>query len=117
MSFPRKRESRILMKSYYVYMLASKKNGTLYVGVTNNLIRRVYEHKNNIIKGFTSKYDVKILVWFESTPNIESAIQREKQIKRWHRKWKVELIEKENPNWNDLFESLNQELDPGSSPG
>jgi putative endonuclease len=92
--------------SYYVYILASKRNGTLYIGVTNDLIRRVYEHKNNLINGFTQKYNVHQLVYYEQTSNIKSAIQREKRLKKWNRKWKLELIEKENPNWNDLYERL-----------
>ena len=94
------------MKQYYVYIMASKRNGTLYIGVTNNLIRRVYEHKNNLIKGFTSKYGVHRLVYFESTSEVESAILREKQLKKWKREWKLELIEKMNPEWKDLYEEL-----------
>ena len=94
------------MKQYYVYIMASKRNGTLYIGVTNNLIRRVYEHKNNLIKGFTSKYGVHRLVYFESTSEVESAILREKQLKKWKREWKLELIEKINPEWKDLYEEL-----------
>ena len=90
------------MKAYYVYILASTVNGTLYIGVTNNLERRIYEHKNNIIKGFTEKYNIHRLVWYESTNTIESAIQKEKQLKKWNRKWKIELIEKTNPKWDDL---------------
>ena len=86
--------------------MASKRNGTLYIGVTNNLIRRVYEHKNNLIKGFTSKYGVHRLVYFESTSEVESAILREKQLKKWKREWKLELIEKINPEWKDLYEEL-----------
>ena len=90
------------MKIYFVYILASTVNGTLYIGVTNNLERRIYEHKNNIIKGFTEKYNIHRLVWYESTNTIESAIQKEKQLKKWNRKWKIELIEKTNPKWDDL---------------
>ncbi|MDD5334846.1 MAG: GIY-YIG nuclease family protein [Rhodoferax sp.] len=92
--------------SYFVYFMASQKNGTLYVGVTNNLIRRVFEHKNDAVEGFTKRYAVHTLVWFESTSSIEAAIQREKQIKNWKREWKVALIEKGNPDWNDLYEGL-----------
>ncbi len=92
------------MKNYYVYILASKRNGTLYIGVTNNLERRVYEHKTNTIRGFTSKYNVHQLVYYEQTTDINSALQREKQLKKWNRKWKLALIEKDNPNWNDLSE-------------
>lgn len=94
------------MKFYYVYILASKKNGTLYTGVTNNLLRRVYEHKHKLTKGFTSKYDVNKLVYYVETDNIYWAIQREKQIKRWLRKWKIELIEESNPDWKDLYYEL-----------
>ena len=92
--------------SYWVYLLASRKGGTLYAGVTNNLVRRVFEHKNDVIEGFTRQYGVHTLVWFESTESIEAAIQREKQLKNWKREWKVALIEKENPNWHDLYEGL-----------
>ena len=92
------------MDYYYVYILASKKKGTLYTGVTNNLRRRVFEHKNNLVKGFTSKYNVHNLVYFERYNNIISAITREKRIKAWKRQWKIEMIEKVNHNWIDLFE-------------
>ena len=94
------------MNTYYVYILASKKNGTLYIGVTDNLIRRVYEHKNGIVDGFTKKYHVHKLVYYEQTNDINSAIQREKQLKKWRRQWKIELIEKNNPNWDDLYKML-----------
>jgi len=87
-----------------VYILASKRNGTLYIGVTNNLERRMYEHKNKLIGGFTKKYSVDKLVHYEMTNDVRSAIQREKQLKKWNRKWKLELIEKENPEWKDLSE-------------
>ncbi|KKS42786.1 excinuclease ABC subunit C [Candidatus Kuenenbacteria bacterium RIFCSPHIGHO2_12_FULL_42_14] len=88
--------------NYYVYILASSKNGTLYIGVTNDLMRRLYEHKNKLIKGFTSKYKIHNLVYFEETDNIAEAIRREKQLKGWNRKWKIALIEKDNPSWDDL---------------
>jgi len=91
-------------RSYYVYILANKRNGTLYIGVTNNLERRIYEHKNNLVEGFTKKYGVHLLVYFEQTGNVESAIRREKQIKKWNRKWKLELIEESNSTWRDLSE-------------
>jgi putative endonuclease len=94
------------MNDYYVYILANKKNGTLYVGVTNNLLKRVYEHRNDLIKGFTKKYQVHRLVYYERTNGIEDALNREKKLKRWKRKWKLELIEKENPEWVDLYEKL-----------
>ena len=92
--------------NYYVYILASKKNGTLYIGVTNDLIKRVYEHKNDLVEGFTKKYGVHQLVYFEQTGSIESAITREKQIKKWRRQWKIELIEKKNLEWKDLYSDL-----------
>lgn len=90
-------------KIYAVYILASKRNGTLYVGVTNDLIRRIYEHKNNLAHGFTKRYSVHTLVYFETTENIESAILREKQIKAGNRKNKLALIESTNPEWKDLY--------------
>lgn len=95
------------MKTYYVYIMASQRNGTLYVGMTSNLVQRVYQHKHKTIKGFTHKYNVNQLVYFEETPDVHSAIDREKQLKNWHRKWKIELIEKNNPDWEDM--------DPGSN--
>jgi putative endonuclease len=92
--------------AYYVYLLASRPNGTLYVGVTRDLIRRVHEHRSKLVEGFTSRYAVDRLVWFESTESVEVAIVREKQLKRWNRAWKIALIEKANPAWSDLYESL-----------
>ena len=86
--------------------MASKKNGVLYIGVTNDLVRRVYEHKNGLLKGFTEKYHVKHLVYFECFDDAEQAIVREKMLKKWERHWKVALLEKENPNWNDLYSSI-----------
>jgi putative endonuclease len=94
------------MKQYYVYILASKRNGTLYVGVTNDLVRRVYEHKEGLVEGFTKKYNVKNLVFYEIANNINSAIKREKAIKKWLRRWKIELIEKTNPDWKDLYSEI-----------
>ena len=93
-------------KSGYVYILASKRNGTLYVGVTSDLVKRIFEHKNSVVEGFTKKYGVHTLVYYEISENIVSAIEREKQIKNWQRKWKIELIEKENPEWKDLYNDL-----------
>ncbi|MDF2467052.1 MAG: nuclease superfamily protein [Ramlibacter sp.] len=90
----------------FVYLMASAKNGTLYLGVTSNLIQRVYQHKTGAFEGFTSRYAVHSLVWFDSTPSIEGAIQREKQMKNWKREWKVALIEKANPDWLDLYETI-----------
>ena len=94
------------LKTYYVYIMASRKNGTLYLGVTSNLVRRVWQHKNDIHQGFTKKYSVHRLVWYEETQDIEAAILREKQMKKWRRQWKIELIEEKNPHWNDLYEDL-----------
>lgn len=94
------------MKTYYVYIMASHRNGTLYLGVTNDLIRRVYEHKYNLADGFTKKYNVHQLVYYEETPDVVNAIQREKQLKKWNRKWKLALIEKNNPNWEDLYKEI-----------
>ena len=104
MSFPCRREFSIikLIRNYFVYILANKKNGTLYIGVTNNLKRRIFEHKNNLVEGFTKKYDIHILVYYDMTENIESAITREKQFKKWNRDWKIRLIEENNPDWEDL---------------
>jgi putative endonuclease len=95
-----------IMKTYYIYLMASQKNGTLYLGVTNDLVRRVWQHKNDVNEGFTKKYRVHLLVWYEATTDAKVAIQREKQMKKWRRQWKVNLIEKENPNWCDLYDTL-----------
>lgn len=103
------------MKTYFVYILASDKNGTLYNGVTNNLIKRVAQHKRKEVKGFTEKYNVNELVWYEQTNDIRIAIEREKQIKKLNRKWKIRLIEKTNPEWKVLFFEIggvNEMLDP-----
>jgi len=94
------------MKQYYIYILASKKNGTLHIGVTNNLLKRVHDDKNNAVAGFTQKYNVHNLVYFEEHNDIGKAINREKQMKKWKRQWKIELIEKSNPQWRDLFYDL-----------
>jgi len=94
------------LKTYFVYILASRRNGTLYVGVTNDLARRVYEHKNDFIKGFTERYGVHTLVHYEQCEDVESAILREKQLKSWHRKWKIRLIEETNPEWKDLYDEI-----------
>ena len=93
-------------KIYYVYITASKRNGTLYVGVTSNFKKRIYEHKESMVDGFTKKYNVNKLVYFEMTNEVDSTIQREKQMKRWKREWKIKLIEKENPCWIDLYYNL-----------
>ncbi|MEN8176791.1 MAG: GIY-YIG nuclease family protein [Pseudomonadota bacterium] len=89
-----------------VYLLASKKNGTLYAGVTSDLLKRVWEHKNDLVDGFTKRYSVHTLVWYEVHDTIESAIQREKAIKHWKRAWKIRVIEELNPEWTDLFHEL-----------
>ncbi len=94
------------MRTYYVYIMASRRNGTLYIGVTNDLARRVYQHKHGLIDGFTKRYDVKLLVHFEVTDDIRAAIQREKNLKKWPRGWKIALIEEANPDWRDLYADL-----------
>ena len=90
-------------KDYYIYILANKRNGTLYVGVTNNLERRMSEHQQNLVEGFTKKYHVHHLIYYETTNNINAALQREKQLKKWNRNWKLELIEKSNPVWQEMM--------------
>jgi putative endonuclease len=95
-------------KQFYVYILASKRNGTLYTGITSNLIQRVWQHKNNFIEGFTQRYNVNILVYYEVYENAQSAVTREKRIKKWRRTWKLQLIEKMNPQWRDLYEEICQ---------
>lgn len=92
--------------AYFVYILASQRNGTLYTGVTRDVLRRSYEHKADIIEGFTKTYGVHNLVWYELHEDIAAAIAREKQIKGWNRAWKIKLIEKENSGWNDLYEQI-----------
>ena len=94
------------MKQPCVYLLASKRNGTLYVGVTSNLIQRAWQHKNNLVEGFTKRYGIHMLVWYETHDTMQTAIAREKAIKEWKRAWKIELIEKANPAWRDLYETL-----------
>lgn len=95
-------------RSFWVYILASKRNGTLYIGSTDDLGKRVWEHKEEIHKGFTTRYGVKRLVWYEVHETREAAFTRERQMKKWKRSWKIELIEKENPDWADLSEYINQ---------
>ncbi len=94
------------MNQYYVYILASKRNGTLYIGVTNDLIRRVAEHKSGQVEGFTKEYNVKQLVFYEDTSDIDAALNREKQLKKWKRAWKLRLIEESNPEWRDLYQDI-----------
>jgi putative endonuclease len=95
-----------LDKQPAVYILASKRNGTLYVGVTSDLVKRVWEHKNNMVEGFTKQYNVHELVWYEPHESMESAIVREKRLKDWKRAWKLKLIESKNPEWLDLFDTI-----------
>jgi putative endonuclease len=94
--------------SYHVYMLASRRHGTLYLGVTNNLARRVWEHKTKAVPGFSAKYGVDRLVWYECYDRIDEAIAREKALKKWRRDWKLRLIEEMNPEWEDLYLGLNR---------
>lgn len=96
----------MIEKNFFVYMLASGKNGTLYIGVTSDLKKRIWEHKNNVVEGFTEKYDVHDLVWFEQHENAESAITREKQMKEWKREWKIKRINEMNPEWRDLYDDI-----------
>ena len=93
-------------KNYYVYILASKRNGTLYIGVTSDLIKRVWQHKEKLADGFTKKYGVDRLVYFEQFMDPENAIKREKRLKKYKRKWKIDLIEKDNPRWEDLYYTI-----------
>lgn len=90
----------------YVYRIASARNGTLYIGVSSDLVKRVWQHKNNVVEGFTQKYQVHLLVWYEVHNDIESAISREKALKKWNRIWKLRLIEQFNPEWQDLYYQL-----------
>lgn len=94
------------MKTYYVYILASRRNGTLYIGMTNDLPRRVDEHRNHRIEGFTARYHVHRLVYFEEGNDVRAVIAREKQLKKWKRQWKIDLIERDNPEWRDLYDDL-----------
>ena len=89
-------------RQYFVYILTNKSNKVLYIGVTSNLIRRIFEHKNKLVKGFTKKYNVTKLVYFEETNDVRRALEREKQLKNWHRQWKINLINDFNPQWKDL---------------
>lgn len=102
----------MINKQYYVYILASNRNGTLYIGVTNNLISRINQHKTKFTDGFTAKYNVNKLVWYEQTNDINSAITKEKQLKKWNREWKINLIEKNNHTWKDLFDEINPGFPP-----
>ena len=93
-------------KQYYVYIIASKRNGTLYTGITSDLIKRTWQHKNRLVEGFSKRYGTKILVYFEAHNDVEEAILREKRIKKWNREWKIKLIEKNNPKWDDIYQTL-----------
>lgn len=92
--------------AYYVYILANRKNGTLYIGMTNDLVRRVYEHRESLADGFTKRHGVKSLVYFETLDRAEDAIQREKTLKHWPREWKINRIERDNPHWEDLYDGI-----------
>lgn len=94
------------MKQPAVYILASERNGTLYIGVTSDLLKRTWQHREHVVDGFTKKYEVSILVWYELHETMDSAILREKQLKKWNRQWKVRLIEESNPYWNDLWSKI-----------
>ena len=92
--------------SFWVYILASRRNGTLYIGMTDDLVRRAWEHRTGAVRGFTRQYGIKMLVWFEQHETRESALQRERQLKKWNRAWKLQLIERFNPSWKDLADEL-----------
>ncbi len=94
------------MKTFHVYMMASRKNGPIYIGLTSDLVNRVYEHKTEVYEGFTKKYNIKRLVYIEEYDYFDEAVRREKQLKKWNRAWKIELIERDNPNWYDLYYEL-----------
>ena len=98
----------MLTRSYFVYIMTNKKHGTLYTGVTNDLVKRTYQHKEGQVEGFTHKHGLKHLVWYEPFDDIEQAIAQEKRIKRWRREWKLQLVEKQNPDWDDLWEEINK---------
>ena len=98
----------MIKKQFYVYILASKQNGTLYLGVSSDIVKRVWQHKNDLAEGFTKKYGVKDLVYYEIHEDAENAIKREKQLKKWRRSWKLELIEEKNPEWRDLYVDICQ---------
>ena len=95
-----------MIKQPAEYILASERNGTLYIGMTSDLVKRVWEHKNNLVEGFTKRYNVHHLVWYELHESMSSSIEREKKMKEWKRAWKIRMIEENNPNWNDLYDSI-----------
>jgi putative endonuclease len=92
--------------AFFVYILASRRNGTLYVGMTDDLVKRAWQHRNGVIRGFTQAYNVKMLVWYESHQSRESALLRERRLKKWNKAWKLKLIEQENPRWRDLLNEI-----------
>ena len=94
------------MKQYYVYILTNQRNGTLYIGVTGNLVQRVYQHRNKFVDGFTKKYGLTQLVYYEVTNDVQEAILREKRLKKWNRQWKINLIQENNPSWKDLYSEI-----------
>ena len=94
--------------SFFVYVLASRRNGTLYIGMTDDLVKRTWQHRNGVVPGFTKQYQVKMLVWYEAHETRESALTRERQMKRWNRAWKLQIIEQMNPGWRDLWEDIAQ---------
>ena len=96
----------LTVKQFVVYILASKKNGTFYVGMTSNLPKRIWEHKHKVVKGFTEKYSIQHLVYYEMHGDAEQAVRRESRLKEWQRQWKIDLIEENNPEWNDLYGTL-----------
>jgi len=102
-------------KQYYVYILTNKLNGVLYIGITNDLVRRMFEHKNKLVSGFTNKYNLVKLIYYEITDDVLSAISREKQLKNWHRKWKINLINQFNPEWHDLSEEFFRDAETSSA--
>ncbi len=104
-------------RQFYVYIMTNKPYGTFYVGVTNDLIRRAWEHQGSAVGGFTDTFDLKRLVWYEVHENPYEAIRREKLIKKWHRDWKVNLIQEKNPGWEDLFDQITGKIGPRPSPG
>jgi putative endonuclease len=99
-----------MKENFYVYILSSQRRGTLYIGVTSNLIKRVYEHRNGLVDGFTKKYGVHQLVYYEVTKDAETALLRERQMKKWHRLWKLRLIEEHNPEWIDLYDNFDLKM-------
>ena len=96
----------MMIKQPAVYILTNERNGTLYIGVTSDLVKRIWEHKNNLVEGFMKRYSVHHLVWYELHENMNSAIEREKNLKEWKRAWKIKLIEEDNPKWSDLYNSI-----------